>query len=354
MFFGVPRVWEKFAEKIKAKAKATPATGVKKMLVDWAKNVGLQTWENGQINGNHEYPSGYSIAKKLVFDKVRDALGFGRLAAAYTGAAPVQAQTLEFFAALGIGIYEVYGMSESTGVHSLCMDYHHIQGTVGYQIPGTETILDNEPTRDKKGEGEICMRGRHVMMGYMYDGEKTKKTIDSEGLLHSGDVGSIDKNGLLKITGRIKELIITAGGENVAPIPIEDYIKRECPGISNVILIGDRRKYLTILVTLKVEQNLDTLQFNNKLVGDALSVDSSCTSISDARKSIKWKEYIENAMKKYNNDTDYCVSKAQKVQKYVILDGDFSVPGGTLTSTMKLKRPIIYKQYAKEIDSLYG
>ena len=187
------------------------------MLIDWAKNVGLQTWENGQINGNKTYPAGYSIANKLVFSKVR-------LMAAYTGAAPVQAQTLEFFAALGIGIYEVYGMSESTGVHTLCMDYHHIQGTVGYSLPGTETILDNEPSRDKKGEGEICMRGRHVMMGYMYDSEKTKKTIDNEGLLHSGDVGSIDRNGLLKITGRIKELIITAGGENVAPIPIEEIV----------------------------------------------------------------------------------------------------------------------------------
>ena len=118
-------------------------------------------------------------------------------------------------------------------------------------------------------------------------------------------------------------------------------------------MIGDKKKFLTILVTLKVEQNLDTLAFSDVLTGDAASVDPNCQIIDDARKSEKWKSYLEKAIAKYNNDTDYCVSRPQRIQKYVILDGDFSVPDGTLTSTMKLKRPIIYQQYSKEINSMY-
>ena len=169
-----------------------------------------------------------------------------------------------------------------------------------------------------------------------------------------GDIGEINKYGLLRITGRIKELVITAGGENIAPVPIEDYIKGKCPAISNVILIGDKRKFLSILVTLKLEQNLETLEFSEQLAGDALNVDSQCATVEDARKSEKWEKYIQAGIDAYNQDTDYCVSRAQKVQKFTILDSDFSVPGGTLTSTLKLKRPIIHKQFAKEIESLYN
>ena len=169
----------------------------------------------------------------------------------------------------------------------------------------------------------------------------------------TGDIGEINKYGLLRITGRIKELVITAGGENIAPVPIEDYIKGKCPAISNVILIGDKRKFLSILVTLKLEQNLETLEFSNKLTGDALSVDSQCKTIEDARKSTKWQKYIQEGIDAYNQDKDYCVSRAQRVQMFRILDNDFNVPGGTLTSTLKLKRPIIHKQFESEIESIY-
>ena len=168
-----------------------------------------------------------------------------------------------------------------------------------------------------------------------------------------GDIGEINEYGLLKITGRIKELVITAGGENIAPVPIEDYIKGKCPAISNVILIGDKKKYLSVLVTLKLEQNLETLEFSNELSAVAKSVDASCNTVEEARKSEKWKAYIQKGIDEYNNDTDYCVSRAQKVQKFSILDSDFSVPGGTLTSTLKLKRPVIHDKFSGEISRLY-
>jgi len=192
------------------------------------------------------------------------------------------------------------------------------------------------------------------MMGYMYDEDKTKRAIDNEGYLHSGDVGMIiEPWNILKITGRIKELIITAGGENVAPVPIEDYLKEQCPAISNVVCIGDRKKYLVVLVTLKVKQHKDTMTFGNELEGEAKGIDESCTTVEDAKKSEKWKAYIQGGIDKYNADTDYCVSKAQKVQYFKILDGDFGVESGELTATMKLKRPIVYKKYAEEIESMY-
>merc|ERR1711941_137967 len=180
------------------------------------------------------------------------------------------------------------------------------------------------------------MRGRNIMMGYLKNEEATRSTIDKNGYVHSGDKGKLTSDGFLKITGRIKELIITAGGENIAPVPIEDYLKAECEGISNVMVIGDRKKYLTALVTLKVQQRKDTMTFTNELSGAAIDVDEGCKTVDDARKSGKWKTYIQSGIDKYNADKEYCVSNAQKVQYYRILDSDFGVESGELTATMKL------------------
>merc|ERR1712176_283182 len=247
-----------------------------------------------------------------------------------------------------------YGMSESSGIHTIALPYHNKMGTVGCPLMGATTLLQNEPDRDKAGNGEICMRGRHIMMGYMYDEEKTKRAIDDEGYLHSGDVGMIlEPWNVLKITGRIKELIITAGGENIAPVPIEDYLKAQCSAISNVVVIGDRKKSLVCLVTLKVLQHKETMTFSNDLDGEAKDIDANCNTVADAKTSEIWKAYIQGGIDKYNADTDYCVSKAQKIQYFKILDGDFGVESGELTATMKLKRPIVSKKYAAEIESMY-
>jgi len=172
-------------------------------------------------------------------------------------------------------------------------------------------------------------------------------------LLHSGDVGLKDEHGLVYITGRIKELVITAGGENIAPVPIEDYVKTLCPGLSNVMVIGDKRKYLTALITLKVKQNLDTMEFGNELSGSALDVSPTSKTVDDARKDPQWKKYIDDAFKQYNNDKDACVSNAQRIQYWRILDGDFSVPKDEMTSTLKLKRSVIHKNYEHVIETMY-
>lgn len=351
IFFGVPRVWEKMEETIKAIGKNNK--GIKKMLADWAKSKGSEAHEAYQIGGSKKYPDGYNVAKMVVFDTIKRQLGFDRLEFAVSGAAPIKKSTIDYFGSLGINIVEVFGMSETTGLHTIGLNYYNRVGSVGTTGIGTETIILNDPSRDKKGEGEICMRGRNVMMGYMYDPDKTKETIDNEGLLHSGDVGRKDNQGLVYITGRIKELIITAGGENIAPVPIEDFIKTDCPALSNVMIIGDKRKFLTALVTLKVKQNLDTMEFTNELTGVALDVSPSCKTVDDAKKDEKWKKYIDNGFKKYNNDKDACVSNAQKIQYWRILDGDFSVPKDEMTSTLKLKRSVIHRNYEDIIEDMY-
>jgi len=355
LFFGVPRVWEKIQEAIIKKARAAPPSALKLALINWLKDVNLRAYYAKQLGGDMVRPLGLALAERLLTAKVCGGLGLGRLQAAYTGAAPTSTATLEFWGSLGVSITEVYGMSESCGVHTTSLPYYNQQGTVGVPLHGVTTLLQNEPSRDEPGNGEICMRGRHIMMGYMFDEDKTRQAIDDEGYLHSGDVGRlIERYNLLKITGRIKELIITAGGENIAPRPIEDYIKKHAQGVSNAVLIGDRKKYLTLLVTLRCVQDKETMQFGEELDGAAKEVDEAAKTVTQARESEQWKAHIQGAIDKYNADKDYCVSKAQTIKYFRILDGDFGVESGELTATMKLKRPVVVDKYKAQIESMYA
>ena len=173
-------------------------------------------------------------------------------------------QLIELFCySLDIVIHQLFGMSETTGPHTVSMDPTSFEEgskvprimSVGPTMPGVKTKLHNIQS---DGDGEICMWGRNIMMGYLNREDKTRDDLDEEGWMHSGDLASIDKDGYVYITGRLKELLITAGGENVAPVPIEDCIKRELPAISNVVLIGDRQKYLSAFLTFKVVMDAKT------------------------------------------------------------------------------------------------
>eukprot|EP00116_Pleurobrachia_bachei_P009705 sb/3469967/ len=166
-----------------------------------------------------EMSAGYWFADRLVFNKVKQVLGLDRCILQASAAAPITQETVAFFQSLDIPVYEIYGMSECSGPQTLSFDGQHKTGSAGKSIPGSEIKIVNG---DREGNGEICYRGRHIFMGYMHDEEQTSTTIDKDGWLHSGDIGKLDKNNFLTITGRIKEIIITAGGENIAPIPIED------------------------------------------------------------------------------------------------------------------------------------
>eukprot|EP00227_Mantoniella_beaufortii_P011486 CAMPEP_0197602944 /NCGR_PEP_ID=MMETSP1326-20131121/38221_1 /TAXON_ID=1155430 /ORGANISM="Genus nov. species nov., Strain RCC2288" /LENGTH=658 /DNA_ID=CAMNT_0043170385 /DNA_START=73 /DNA_END=2049 /DNA_ORIENTATION=- len=349
VFFAVPRVWEKFAEALQAVGKKS--TGVKKMIATWGKGLGKQIHKASQVGATTTHPIMGFLAKKLVFAKVKGAIGLDETRLCITGAAPITLDTLNYFGSIGIHIVEVYGMSENSGPQNSGQNGYFQAGSCGRQMPGVETKIDHLASRDKPGEGEVCFRGRHVMMGYMNSPEKTAESIDEDGWLHSGDVGRIDDvTKMLRITGRIKELIITAGGENIAPVPIEDRLKSLLPAVSNVMMVGDKKKYNTLLVTLRQKPD-DNDGFTNDLFGASLELSPASATVTAAKADPKWKAYVEAGLVAYNKEA---MSNAQKIQKFIILDVDFSVAGGELTSTQKLKRNVVMEKCVKVIDAMYA
>ena len=179
----------------------------------------------------------FSVANALILNNIKKALGLDRTKIYCFGAAPLKQTSIDYFASLNIALYNLYGMSETSGgATSHSIDNFRLD-SCGFCLPGAELKIDNP---DENGEGEICMRGRHIMMGYLKNEQATKDTIDSKGWLHSGDKGKIQKDNHLKITGRIKELIIGAGGENIAPVPIEDNFKAVCAACSNIMIVGEQ------------------------------------------------------------------------------------------------------------------
>lgn len=245
-FIGVPRVYEKIHEKMTTIG--SQITGIKKIIATWAKNVTLQHWMEA-IEGKDTQSLQYKLARNFILSKAKTALGLSRCRTLATAAAPMSVEVKQYFMSLDLPIVEAFGMSESGGAHCVSTPDSFNLETVGKTLPGVETKLLN---KDENGHGEICMRGRHVFMGYINEPEKTDEALDEDGWLLSGDWGYLDANGFLYITGRIKELIITAGGENIPPVHVEHLVKKELPAISNAFLIGDKRKFLTMLITLKV------------------------------------------------------------------------------------------------------
>ncbi|XP_068599569.1 long-chain-fatty-acid--CoA ligase ACSBG2 [Brachionichthys hirsutus] len=352
-FMGVPRVWEKMQEKMKSVGAKSSA--VRRKVAAWAKDVGLQSnlTRMSRAGDAGRTPISYRIAKMIVFKKVRKGLGLDRCSKCFTGAAPIMKDTLEFFLSLDVPVYELYGMSESTGPHTVSLPGAFKLTSCGKEIPGCKTTLQN---RDKEGNGEICFWGRHVFMGYLNMPEKTEETMDAEGWLHSGDLGKHDEDGYLFITGRIKELIITAGGENIPPVLIEDAVKEALPLISNAMLIGDKRKFLSMLLTVKSQVDAESGDPEDELTPDAIEIcrklGSNATRVSDI---VGGKDRLIHAAVQdgINRVNAKATSNAQRVQKWVILDRDFSISGGELGPTMKLKRPVVSKMYKEQIDNLY-
>ncbi|XP_040447244.1 long-chain-fatty-acid--CoA ligase ACSBG2 isoform X2 [Falco naumanni] len=350
-FLGVPRVWEKMEEKMKSIGAKSSA--LRRKVASWAKGVGLQT-NLKRMNGYSEVPVNFRLARHLVYKKVRKAIGLDQCTKCYTGAAPITRETLEFFLSLNIPVFELYGMSESSGPHTMSLPHAFKLTSCGKEITGCRTLI-HKPDRD--GNGEICFSGRHIFMGYLNMEEKTKEAIDEDGWLHSGDLGKHDKDGFLYITGRIKELIITAGGENVPPVPIEDAVKDAVPIISNAMLVGDKAKFLAMLLTLKCNVDVETGEPGDDLTAEAIEycrkLGSKATKVSEIISS-KDKAIYAAIQKGISAVNEGAVSNAQKVQKWVLLEKDFSVLGGELGPTMKLKRPVVAQKYKDQIAQFYA
>jgi len=362
IFFGVPRVWEKIQEKMMQLGSET--TGLKKHIATWAKGLGKEKNKRAQFGAEGGTPFGFGCANAIVLKKVKDALGLTEVKACFTAAAPLSPEVIWYFSQLDIQVYEVFGQSECTGPHTCSYGYEWKVGTCGRPMYGTVSKL-------AEGTGELCYAGRHIFMGYMYMEEQTKETIDSEGFLHSGDVAEFDadvkskkngaledfvgESGFMKITGRIKELLITAGGENIPPVLIETNIKNEMAAVSNCIVVGDKRKYLCMLVSLKCKMDPATGAPIDDLDTPALSVGktigSEVTTLTAAASCPKWAAYIDAGMKTANKGN---ASSAQHVQKWKMLPVDLSEKEGDLTPTLKLKRSVVVKKYTSILDEMYG
>lgn len=338
IFLGVPRVWEKIMEKIQEAAKSL--TGFKRKISQRAKDVGRKRKLNKKPSLE------WRIYDRLVYQKVKKTLGLSNCKLFLTGAAPISDEILQYFASLNIRIYDIYGMSECSGPMTITYDGHYKMGSCGIPLVGTELKLNGET-------GEICTRGRHVMMGYLNQPEKTKEAIDGDGWLHSGDIGRIDDDGYLYIVGRIKELLVTSGGENIPPVIIENNMKSEIPIISNCMVVGDRRKYLTVLVTLKCkldQENNPTDELDDVVVNIISSLGSNSTTVAEAVNDKVVLDIIQEGMKRVNQKS---ISNAQNVQKIKILPVDFSIAGGELGPTLKLKRNVVLEKYKDLVEELY-
>ncbi len=327
VFFAVPRVWEKIQAKMQAAGAASSAT--RKKLVAWARRVGLAAGYAEQGRGRR--PLLYPLANKLVFDKVRQRLGLERAQICATSAAPIALDTLEFFLSLGIPILEVYGMSECTGPATFSMPNRYRTGRAGFAIPGTELVTADE-------QQEIRMRGPHVFLGYFKNEAATREALDSDGWLHSGDVGVIDDDGFLRVTDRMKELIITSGGKNIAPQLIEGKLKA-IPGVGQAVVLGDRRNYVAALLSLDPE----------RLPIAAAAAASPARTPEEAATCPRFRAFLEAQVEAVNGT----LARYESVRRFAVLPAQLTVEGGELTPTMKLKRRVIAERYAAEIAALY-
>ncbi|KAM6060075.1 long-chain-fatty-acid--CoA ligase ACSBG1 [Theristicus caerulescens] len=347
---GVPRVWEKIMEKLKD---ASAQSGyMKKKILSWAMSLSLE--RNLNCSSSSDLKQFWTrLADYLVLAKIRNALGFSSCQKHFSGAAPLNTETLYFFLGLNITLYEAYGMSETTGPHCLSGPYMYRQHSCGKPVPGCRVKLVDE---DTEGNGEICFWGRTVFMGYLNMEDKTKEAFDEDGWLHSGDLGKLDKDGFLYVTGRIKDLIITAGGENVPPVPIEDAVKKELPIVSNAMVIGDKRKFLSMLLTLKSVLDPDTSDPTDILTEQARDfcqkTGSKATKVSEivATRDQAIYQAIQEGINKVNMNA---TNRVHCIQKWIVLPRDFSISGGELGPTMKLKRLAVLEKYRNEVDSFY-
>jgi len=288
---------------------------------------------------------------------------------------------MEYYGSLGIYINELYGMSESTGVVTMSTDQAHQWGSCGWQMPGCEVeifkVHDSDfnikqkckaapalNSTEDEYQGEICFRGRCIMMGYLsckdmgdaHVQEIKKKcagTIDADGWLHSGDKGLKTEAGMVKITGRFKELIIGEGGENIAPVPIEDSVKALVPGINECMMIGDKRKYNIALITLKAIGANGEIPGTDDLDAPALSNFPGVKKISEALENKSVADIITKAIGDTNKNGKLVPNNSFKIQKFCILPTNFSEEAGELTPTKKLKRAIVEKSYQKMVDKIY-
>jgi long-chain acyl-CoA synthetase len=325
LVFGVQRIWEKFHAGVSEKL--AHSTGFKKSLIDWVRRVCARKSE--LENRGAKVPLGlalqHKLADALVLSKLRPALGLGRARVCISGAAPIAKEVLDFFASLGVIVREVYGQSEDTGPTTINIPGKTRLGSVGGHIPGIEVKIADD--------GEILVRGRNVFAGYFKEPQATSETL-VDGWLHSGDLGEFDKDGFLAITGRKKDIIITAGGKNIAPKNIEGALKNSRL-IAEAVVIGDRRKFLTALIALDEEATASFLRENG------------------AEGPPHESEVVRRAIQAAVDEVNSHLAQVETIKKFTILSRNLTIEHGELTPTLKVKRKVVNQNFAQQIEAMY-
>jgi long-chain acyl-CoA synthetase len=325
----VPRVYEKVHTAIVARFDA--ATGIKRRLIDWALPIGREV--SRLESEGKPVPAGlrrrHGLADRLVFSKVREPFG-GRLRMPGSGGAPLSKEIIEFFDAIGIRIAEGYGLTECTTACSANTPDDYRFGSVGHPLPGADVRI--------AADGEIEMRSPTIFQGYFKDPEATAAVFTPDGWLRTGDIGELDADGFLHVTDRKKDILVTAGGKNVAPQNIENDLKTS-KYVSQALVIGDKRPYVAALLTL------DSVEIGRWAAENALDGDIAALSQDE-----RVRELLQDTVDEANRER----SRFEQVKRFTVLRRDFTMEDGEITPTLKLRRRAVQEHFADEIDALYA
>jgi long-chain acyl-CoA synthetase len=324
----VPRVFEKVYNASKQRAHADG----KGRIFDAAEQVAVRYserldagWVPVRLRAMH------ALFDRVVYGKMRAALG-GQCRAAISGGAPLGARLGHFFRGTGITVYEGYGLTETSAGACLNLEGAVKIGTVGRPIPGVSVRIADD--------GEILLQGDNIFRGYWRNDAATAEALGADGWFHTGDIGEIDTDGYLTITGRKKEILVTAGGKNVAPAVLEDRLRAHAL-ISQAMVVGDRQPFIGCLVTIDPEAFPAWKQVHGK---------PAEATVADLREDPQLRAAIQAAVDEANT----AVSRAEAIRKFRILPQDFTEDGGELTPTMKVKRNVVMRRYADEVAAIYS
>lgn len=331
-FFGVPRVWEKFQAGLLAKLRAEPKKA-KRNLALGAVELGAAVEQARQSGDGPSVADRVKLrfVEKLVFKKIRSGLGLDELILAFSAAAPVAPGLLMFFRGMGVPVYELFGQTESSGPGVTNRPGADRIGTVGRAMPGVELQIADDD--------EILMRGGLVTEGYYRDSEATAAAFGEDGWLYTGDLGRVDEDGFLSIIGRKKEIIITAAGKNVAPARLENLLAQN-PLIAHSCVVGDGRRYLTLLVALDEEQAPAWAAGNGVEFGDLERFSRSPELLAEIGRAVE--------------EANQQVSRVEQAKRWFVAPGAWSAETDELTPSLKLKRRVVLERYAEQIEEMYA
>jgi long-chain acyl-CoA synthetase len=329
LFVAVPRVWEKFHTRLMGRFEENE----KKDLIFKALHNNVEVLKAQQSGRKPSFVGKAKMAvfDKLIFSKVRDQMGLDSVVTAITAAAPIDPEIIYFFHAIGVPLFELYGMSETTGPATSNRHGMNKIGTVGPALPGVEVTLAED--------GEVLMRGGVITAGYYKMPQETAESFDADGWLHSGDLGAFDSDGFLSIVGRKKEIIITAAGKNVAPAKLETIVKNN-PLISQACMIGDARKYLTMVLAVDGEEAPAWAAANG------LEFTDVSTFVEEPAVKAEIKRIIDEANEH--------VSRVEQIKQYHVVPDEWTPDSGEITPSLKLKRRVVLEKYADEIEAMYA